>query len=386
MPGREKFSKTIRIDLIPETPSEPVDGKRKRIVVSRAGHHAPSAPVAAAVSDSPDLPYRELLQNFYDAALVTDLSGRIADVNQRALEFLGCDRNELVGMTVFQIISGADASLIDTLCENLENERYTLIQAYCVRKDGSFFPSEIAVNKLNLGEMHLCLFIRDITLRKQAEEMLMTEHNAIQNSGNGIAVADPDAVLEYVNPAMERMWGGAGEELIGRPVRDLMADPAGVDRMMAVVLEEQHSWAGEMLARRVDGREFCAQVAAACNRNRDGEPLGVVLSFVDTTDRKRAEEAIRENERHRVMLETLGAACHHLSQPATVLMGNLEIMEQIEEAGDERFDRLIKSSMDAMHKIGSILHKLNAVNEYKTTPYLATGRGARADESRILDI
>ena len=89
------------------------------------------------------------------------------------------------------MISGADQSLIDTLCENLENERFTLIQAYCVRKDGSFFPSEIAVNKLHLESKHLCFFLRDITVRRQAEEMLRTEHNAIQNSGSLLKIAQP---------------------------------------------------------------------------------------------------------------------------------------------------------------------------------------------------
>lgn len=380
MPKRGEFSKTMRIDLIPEAPSEPVSGKRERIVVSKSG---PGARPATRASDSH---YQELLQSVYDAALITDLNGVIADLNIRAQEFLGYEREELLGMTIFQVISGADSSLIDTLCENLENERYTLIQAYCSRKDGSLFPCEIAVNKLDLGHIHLCLFVRDITLRKQSEEMLMTEHNAIQNSVNGIAVADLRAVLEYVNPSMARMWACSDDDLIGKPVRELMADPGVVDVMIEETLKAKHTWSGEMVAKRSGGDEFDLQVAAACSRNRDGEPLGVVLSFLDTTDRKRAEQAIRETERHRVMLESLGAACHHLSQPATVLMGNLEIMEHLDAVEDERLHGLVRSSIDSMQKIGTILHKLNAVNEYKTTPYLSSRRGSENDESRILEI
>jgi len=156
--------------------------------------------------------------------------------------------------------------------------------------------------------------------------------------------------------------------------------------MLRRALHDQTTWSGEMQAVRSDRSAFDVQVAAACNRNQDGEPLGVVLSFVDTTDRKRAELAIREAERQRVMLESLGAACHHLSQPATVLMGNLDILQQLGDNKDGKRVSLVESSIEAMREIGVVLRKLNAVNEYKTRPYLQSAKGSETDESRILEI
>ena len=387
MPGdKESFSRTMRIDLIPDVPSEPVAGTKKRVVIASVPRRSRVVHLRTR-EEGQDSRYQELLQSIYDAAIITDLSGTIADTNVRASDFLLYSREELQEMTIFDVISGSDETLIQTLVQNLENERYTLIQAHCVRKDGSFFPAEIAVNKLHLGKLHLGFFVRDITLRRQAEEMLRTEHNAIQNAGNGIAVADLNAGLEYVNPAVERMWGcGKEDELLGSDVRDLFRDRAAADAMIADVLGDHRTWSGELTARRRDGSEFDVQASAARNRNADGELAGIVFSLLDISDRKRAEEAVRENERHRVMLESLGAACHHIGQPATILMGSLEIMQQKAVNADPSVKQLVRTSLDSMKALAEILQKLQAVNEYRTTTYLEKSEANHGGESRILKI
>jgi PAS domain S-box-containing protein len=385
MPDQKKLaSRTIRIDLIPDVPEVP--SRRGVVIASPTKRHRPAQVMRKEVN-AEDSRYDELLQNIYDAVLICTMNGRITDANMRAADFLLYGREELSELMIFDIVSGSDESLIQALCENLENERFTLIQAYCVRKDGTFFPVEISVNKLQLGEMQLCFFIRDITLRRQAEEMLRTEHNAIQNSGNGIAVADLDAMLEYVNPAMANMWGYTNaDDLLGQDVRVLLSDKESADRMIATVLGEHQTWVGEMKAKKPDGIEFDVQLSAGCNRNSEGEPMGIVFSFVDISDRKRAEDAERETERTRVMLESLGAACHYLGQPATVLLANLGIIQRRLKTDDPTVAELVKGSLEAVESLGEILHKLNSVNEYKTTQYLEKPEGTDSQESRIIEI
>ena len=232
--------------------------------------------------------------------------------------------------------------------------------------------------------------MRDITLRRQAEEMLRTEHNAIQNAGNGIAVADVGARLEYVNPAVVTMWGMRdAESVVGTDVRTLLGTADEVETMLNAVLRDLVPWTGEVATRRHDnGVEFHVQISAAPNRNSDGEPVGVVLSFVDTSDRQRAERAMRETERQRVMLESLGAACHHLGQPATILLANVGILKRkLEGINDDVVVELVQSSHEAAETLGEILHKLLAVNTYKTVPYLEKDeRSQNGREDRILDI
>lgn len=383
---KKKLSQTMRIDLIPDVPAAAEPGQKKRVLVTPSSQRQKQERDTAGGS-AEDRRYKELLESIYDAAIISDASGHIVDVNTRAIEFLQFDRAELTGMTVFDIVAGTDEQLIATLCQNLENERFTLIQAYCVRKDGTYFPAELAVNKLSIGGFHLCFFIRDTTLRRQEQEMLRTEHMAIQNAGNGIAVTDLDARLEYVNPAFGRMWGYENaDDLLGQDVRALLSDEAEATRAIATVMESGQPVTVEMKAKRIDESLLDVQMSAVCNRNSDGDVVGAVLSFLDVSDRRRAEEATREAERRRVMLESLGAACHHLGQPATVLLANLGLIQRRVSSVDPVTKELMDSSITAAESLGDILHRLNTVNEYRTTQYLDRSDAPGSEESRILEI
>ncbi len=386
-PDEKEFSSTMRIDIPPDllegqgqkVPRMETAKIRVRPNLSKTGR-------ISAVSTA-DSRYDQLLQSIYDAALITDLTGRIVDSNIRAVEFLQYSRLEFQQLNILEIISGADTGLINTLCQNLQKEKFGLLQAYCLRKDRSFFPSEIAVNLLKFQEPKLCFFIRDVTLRRQAEEMLRTEHNAIQNAGNGIAIATKEAKLEYVNPAILKMWGYDDQnDLLGGDLRNLLTGLPATEEMVQSVLTDHSAWLGELVAKRKDGSEFDIQVSAACNRDTDGEVAGMVVSFVDISDRKRAEEALRQSERQRVMLASVGAACHHLGQPATVIMTNLELIKRMTaELNNDSLKKILSMTNEATDSLAEVLHKLNSVNEFKTVQYLDK-ENAQSPENVILDI
>jgi len=372
----------MRIDLIPDIPPEPVaPGTRRVVLAPRKQRTLQIRPPRFGVLSR----YQELLQGLYDAALITDLSGSIIDVNVRATEFFLYPREDLCRLNILDVISGADRSLLQTIKEHLESERHALIQAYCVRRDGTSFPAEIAVSRLAIGEPHLGFFVRDITIRRQAEEMLRTEHNAIQNAANGIAVADLENRLEYVNPALARMWGyDSTNEILGLALTELFQDRSAVDKIVAEVAGTDQPWTGELKAKRRDGSLFDVEMTVARNRNSDGEVVGFVYSFMDIGDRKRAEEALKEAERHRVMLESLGAACHHLGQPATMLMGNLELMRAKLAEADPSVRELLETSIENIRRLGEVLKKLQTVDKYRTTPY--AGTQGTSESSSILKI
>jgi len=124
-------------------------------------------------------PYDLLLESVYDGVLVTDRKGRIIDFNGRAAEFFQAGEEQLLGMPVWNLFSGADDTLVETIQANLQSHKYALIEALCLRADGTSFPTEIAVNRIDLDEEghQLCFFVRDTTVRKRAQEEL---ENAVE--------------------------------------------------------------------------------------------------------------------------------------------------------------------------------------------------------------
>lgn len=285
----ESFSSTMRIDITPHLKEQlgtfgPAVAPRKpgKITI-----RIPRKPGEGELG-SPD--FQEFLQNVYDATLITDLQGRIATVNPRAIQFFRADRSELTGRRIIDLISGADESLVPVILQNLENDRFTLIQAYCIRSDGTIFPAEISANRLHIsGRDYLSFFIRDITWRKEAEERLRTGATAIQNSGGGIAVADVQGRIGFCNPAMSSLWGlPAPDLMVGRSLHELLADPGRADEILAAIAERR-SWAGELELRRADGATLYAQAAIVPNVNADDELTGMVLSVLDITALKQTQ-------------------------------------------------------------------------------------------------
>jgi PAS domain S-box-containing protein len=238
--------------------------------------------------------FQVLLQSIYDAVLITDMAGGIVGANARAEQFFQSSRADLCKKSVLDWVCGTDRSLLDTIAGSLESKRFVLIQAVCRRSDETMFPAEISVSRLPLGgKTHLSFFVRDVTLRKEAEERLKTGYNALQNSGSGIAVADVEGALAgYVNPSMLELLGlESAEEAYDFNFRQFLQDE-GLAADMIATAEAGEVWTGELEMKRKDGSFFFAQASLAPNLNPDGALTGIVISLVDVTPQRQAQQQL----------------------------------------------------------------------------------------------
>ena len=162
-PGRSE--KTMRIGIDPTEAAPKADAMR---TASRSGGRT-----WRTQREQRDTPFYKLLESVYDAVLITGRSGKVLECNERACEFFLSPREGLVGRPVISLISGATDALLDTINKNLESRKYTLVEARCKRSDGTSFAAEIAVNQVDLDvQGQLCFFVRDITVRQQAQSAL----------------------------------------------------------------------------------------------------------------------------------------------------------------------------------------------------------------------
>ena len=92
-------------------------------------------------------------------------------------------------------------------------------------------------------------------------------------------------------------------------------------------------------------------------------------------DEQRA--TLLDAERQRVMMESVGAACHHFAQPLTTMLSNLEMLARNGAIKEPEKGRMLQQCLQAAEMMKMILNKFQQVNEYRTRPYL---------EAKILDI
>jgi len=230
----------------------------------------------------------------YDAVLISDLDGRILDGNRRAMEFLRLGADELADSHVTEVIAGLDDQLLGQVRQHLEDGRFTVLDATCIRKDGSSFPAEIAISRIEVSAFgNLVFSVRNVARRKQTQEQLRTEHNALQNSASAVAITNLGGSVKYANPAFLALWNcEETDSVVGRNISELWHECEKTSELIERPLAGE-TWIGVIGMRRHDGRQMYLQATAAPNRDSDQKLVGMVFSFIDVTEKHKAEDAIR---------------------------------------------------------------------------------------------
>jgi len=223
---------------------------------------------------------------FDSNGIITEAEGRgFADAGYSARQVVGCSVFELCGHlpevseNVRKALRGEEVSYVVRTSRGPQ-----LHVRYCpVRDDAGNVAYVIGV-------------AMDVTERMKVAEESAIKDKAIESSINGIALTDLDGRLTYVNPSFLRMWGYASdEEVVGRPATSFWTSLEGAQVALEQI-QAGKSWTGELVAKRKDGSKFNTHLSVHMVRDAAGQPICLMGSFIDITDRKQAEEKLRASE------------------------------------------------------------------------------------------
>jgi diguanylate cyclase (GGDEF)-like protein/PAS domain S-box-containing protein len=260
--------------------------------------------------------YRLLAENTTDLIWTLDLSLKYTYMSPAITRMRGYSVEEIVGSTVQETMTPASLEVARrTLAEQLALEREgnadpnrstkLELEMYC--KDGSTIWTEMNMTFLRDADGRptgILGVTRDITERKQAEAALRTKDCAVASSINAIALADLEGTLTYVNPALLKMWGYDDEkEILGRHVSEFWQTREKALRV-GKALRDKGSWAGELVAIKRDGSPFYVEMLASTVTDEAGNPVCLMGSFLDISERRQAAAALEESEkRYRLLAE-----------------------------------------------------------------------------------
>ena len=242
--------------------------------------------------------------------------GRWLRVNQKLCDIVGYTREELLERT-FQDIThpddlGADMDHLRRLMAN-EISTFAAEKRY-FRKDGRLVWVNLTVATVREPSGEPAYFIgviEDITARKHAEEVLKTQAHVLDAIIEGVSIIEEDGTICFATPGFDAMLGYERGELIGRHVSIANAgSPEEGARRVDEVLEtlKTHgAYRGEFRNRRKDGTVFTSY-ARISGLDMSGRQYWVSVQE-DITERKQAEERLRENEaKFRSLANTVTAA------------------------------------------------------------------------------
>ena len=131
--------------------------------------------------------------------------------------------------------------------------------------------------------------------RRQAEEEIRKLSSAVDQSIDGVAIADLEPRLTYVNDAFARMHDYSPEEMIGMQLVDLLKKKEldkYTNRLNKV--KTLGSWTGEIEHIRKDGTPYPTFMSVNLLKDAEGRPTGVLTIVKDITEQKKLEEQFRQ--------------------------------------------------------------------------------------------
>ena len=305
----------------------------EEITAQKENSDTRSASVSASASEEK---YRTLLNDVGDVILVVALDGTIVDANKRVEDFLGYNKDEILNINFFSLLTGGKVEKYfeqSITHADLEPERLRDKVIFC--KNGSKVPVGVTLSVMKYaGKRYILSIIRDITERKIIEKQLTNAHEELElrviNRTSALERANKQLLEQAVERSKTEQALRASEQRFRAVVNNTPIILFALDQNGIFTLSEGKGLesiglkCGEVVGQSIYSLyEDVGQVKEDFRRAMSGETFTSVLCFnhavfelwwspiidqnnqvngvigvmTDITERTRAEEKIRASEK-----------------------------------------------------------------------------------------
>ncbi len=335
----------------------------------------------------------ERYSTLFDRSLVCiyvhDFDGNFLDANEACLDLVGYTREEMHSLRFGSLLDQDQLQIaLQTLDEILRTGRQEKLSRYKVRKkDGGFvwIETEGSLIYRNGEPYGVQAIARDITEEKQAEESLRESEKRYRlladNATDVIWTRDMDLRVTYVSPSVTSLRGYSVEEVMAQTLEENMT-PASAELAARVFVEELAREASgesvdlfrsrtiEVELKCEDGSTIWTEVKMSFLRGRDNRAQGILGIIRDITERKQAEDELREHQEHleELIEERTARLEHEITERKRIEEGIRRLNAGLEERVNERTAEL-EQALDELKRLDELKDAfLSSVSHELRTP------------------
>ena len=274
--------------------------------------------------------FRSLVEGAPDGIFVQS-GGRYLYANVAMLKLFGATHpEEVIGRDAMAHVAPEYHDLVrDRIRREIETGKAVpLADLEYLRLDGARVPVETTAVPIRFEgrDAHL-VFVRDVTVRRQAEaerERLMA---AIEQSGEAVLITDPRGTIQYVNPAFERITGYTRAEALGQNPRMLKSgkhDDVFYRRLWTTIANGR-TWSERLTNQRKDGTLYTVEATISPMRDASGQLVNYVAVKRDITEHLRLEAQFQQAQKMESVGRLAGGVAHDFNNLLMGIMGYAEL-------------------------------------------------------------
>jgi two-component system CheB/CheR fusion protein len=299
-----------------------------------------------------------IVESSDDAIIGKTLDGVISTWNRGAQQLYGYTAEEAIGRNIAMLATPGDEKEFERVLAAIRRgDRVEHVHATRRRKDGSAVEVSLTVSAIRDRDGELVGvsgISRDITplisAQRELEERQSQIRQLLDSTAEAIIGLDREGRCTFCNPACVRMLGYASaDELVGKAILPLI-HPDEDCAIARAFRDGKDVHSDDEVLRRVDGTTFPAEYWSYPIRRGD-KVVGAVVTFLDITERRRAEDEIRTAARRREQF--LAMLSHELRNPLAAVLNAVRMMQHdsLDAAGRERCQGVIERQARHMARL-----------------------------------
>ncbi|NIO37206.1 PAS domain S-box protein [Candidatus Bathyarchaeota archaeon] len=251
--------------------------------------------------------YRNLFEMAPDGIVTLDMKGVITSCNAAVMRLTGYYRDEVVGKHFSELgfLNSTDAPRYLALFASiLRGEQPKPFEVTWHNKNGTSHVSEFHVSLIKTDDQPIGIqaIARNITDRKITEQRIRENEQKFaqlfKDNPEATIFLDPDFRIADVNPRFTKLFGYSLDEAKGKHTEDLIVPKDRVDELEGLHNNAKNGQVYLDTVRRAKGGNQIFVSVSAAPIGASEKLIGYVVIYRDITDRKKAEEELRESRRH----------------------------------------------------------------------------------------